>query len=133
MSLAERLLIDPDLEPGKLRQPLGEPRLTLCVGERLLAEELVVQIGPIISANQKQMKMGQRLAIPAAEDADCEWLIVNDREALARAAHTSGRERHASGENAWIGSNHPVRLKEPIGAAEPFPRVCHLIPRGQGN
>jgi hypothetical protein len=127
--LAERLLADPDLEPGKIRQLAGEARLALGVGQRLLAEELAVEVALVIAADQNQMKMGERLAALSAENAKGDGLAVGDWEALVRAAgldalrgaaEGSGRKSQSNGKRKCDGSDHKSGLREPIGAAVIF-------------
>ena len=86
LDLAERLFGDPDLQPGKICQLLGQMRLTMRVGEQFRAIELAVQIAPVIAGKQNQMQMSERLAVLPAKDTNGDGLVVDYRKNLRRAA-----------------------------------------------
>jgi hypothetical protein len=92
----------------------------LRVGQRLLAEELAVEVALVIAADQDEMKMGERLAILSVENANRDGLAVHDREDLVRTPARSGRKSQSSGKRECEGSDHELGLAEPIGAAVIF-------------
>jgi hypothetical protein len=80
------------------------------VGECFLAVELVVQVILVIAGDQKQMVMGERLAVLPAEDANGDWLVVDDREGLIRAANGSGQQGYSGGKRECEWSDHELHL-----------------------
>lgn len=86
VGLAEWLIGDPDLEPGKICQLLGQMRLTVRVGKQFRAIELAVQIVPVIAGKQNQMRMSERLAVLPAKNTNRDGLVVDYRKNLRSAA-----------------------------------------------
>jgi hypothetical protein len=102
MRLAERLLADPDLEPGQIGQLIGELHTAMRISEHFLAELLYAQISLVIAANQNKMQMGKRLAVVAAENANGDGLVTDDGKYLVSAVCGSGCESESQSKQELI-------------------------------
>lgn len=99
VGLAKRLLVDPDLKPGKIRKLFGEPCLSLRVGKCFLAPELIANLALVISGDQDEMGISKRLAISTTEDANRDGLVMDNRIRLIRATYGCAQKRQCRKRN----------------------------------
>jgi len=87
MCLTREVLVHADLQQGKTRQRVWQPRPAVVVGERFLAPHLQMKVSLGIAGEQAQMGMRDRMTIHSIENANGDGFVVDDREVLIRAAH----------------------------------------------
>lgn len=51
------LFTGPEPEPGKVGELLGEPRLTVRVGNRLLLPKMIAKLALVVAGNQNKMNV----------------------------------------------------------------------------
>jgi len=75
----------------------GELCPALLVGEGFFLPELLPKVVLVIAGEERQVKVGEGLAVCPAEDAEGDELVVDDRIGLIRADGGGGQQSQSSG------------------------------------
>jgi len=129
-SLADVLFRHADLQKGKVRQFIGQPRLAMVVGRNVVMPHRKMEVAPVIARIQAQMGMGDWLPVRAIENADGDDVVVDHRKVLIRATHLSGVKEHRRGEIKSEREDGKLRSEVPNSAADNLRRLPIVLHPG---